>query len=234
MTLSEKHKYVKILFSRISYRYDFMNSMMTLGLHNKWRRIAAVLASDSPIGKALDVATGTGDMAFELAAFENFNEIIGVDFVPEMIQLAKQKNTKLKVSKKMKFLEADAEALPFNDNEFICVTSSFNLRNVSDLKLALSEMIRVLKTGGKFITLDILLLDNIFLRTFFRLYFNFIVPILGALFVRDRAAYTYLPSSVDAFLTPDELSKILKELGLRNVGYKALWLGTPVIHFGEK
>ena len=86
----------------------------------------------------------------------------------------------------------------------------------------------------KFITLDILLLHNIFLRTFFRLYFNFIVPILGALFARDRAAYTYLPSSVDAFLTPDELSKILKELGLRNVGYKALGLGTPVIHFGEK
>ena len=78
MTLSEKHKYVKTLFSRISHRYDFMNSMMTLGLHNKWRRIAAVLASDSPIGKALDVATGTGDMAFELAAFENFNEIVGL------------------------------------------------------------------------------------------------------------------------------------------------------------
>ena len=231
---NEKREYVGHMFSRIAQRYDFMNTIMTGGLHHRWRRNTAKQATVGLEGIALDVATGTGDLALALAQMHGINSTIGIDLVPEMIKLANAKISKRNCTNRISFVVGDALALPFPDNTFACVTSGFSLRNLPDLRESLKQMIRVIKPGGRLVSLEIGTIENWLFKHLFEFYFNRVVPIVGTIIGNDKEAYTYLPNSVNYFPSAEVLADSFREMGLHNVGYKRLGIGTPIIHWGTK
>ena len=230
----EKRRYVAHMFGRIAYRYDLMNTLMTGGMHHHWRRRAVERATTGLKGCALDIATGTGDLALALALAEGVTAAVGLDLVPPMISLANGKASSKSVSKAVHFLVGDALSLPFPDDTFACVASAFGLRNMPDLHASLEEMGRVVRPGGLVVSLEIVTMERGLFEPLFRLYFHRFVPLVGALIARNKAAYTYLPRSVDLFPSANSLATLLEEVGLRDVGYERMALGTVAVHWGTK
>ena len=229
-----KQTYVADLFARIAGRYDLMNSLMTGGMHHIWKRRAAAIAAAGLTGPALDIATGTGDLAFALSRQPGVTRAVGVDLLPPMIARAQAKR-QAKPAAPVSFLVGDALALPFPDHSFACATAGFSLRNMPDLPQALAEMARILRPGGRLVTLELTPLDGKSLQSrLFRPYFHGIVPLIGQLVAGDRAAYTYLPQSVDYFLQADRLADLLRSLGLTQATYRKLAGGTVAIHSALK
>ncbi len=228
----DKARFVSEMFSRIAGRYDLMNGLMTFGMHHAWRRAAARQTIPAPEGPALDLATGTGDLALELAQTHPHRTIVGADFSLGMLRMARAKLGRGNGKKHLHLAAADALRLPFGDRAFACVTSAFLLRNLADLEGGLREMKRVTRPGGRVVALEITQPRRRGFSPLFRLYFHRIVPRVGQLVGGDREAYTYLPQSVDRFLTPDELSRLLEKIGLRGVNYRRVGMGTVTIHTG--
>lgn len=200
-----------------------------------WRRIAARMAVTSLTGTVLDVASGTGDFAIELACLSNSTSVVGIDFATEMLAVAQSKAVRSELTSKTNFLTGDAHTLPFRDGEFICATVGFGVRNFIELPKAMSEIVRVVRTGGRVVILEIVRMDGGGLTSkLFRLYFRYITPWLGATFARDIEAYTYLPESVQGFVTTNKLVSIMREAGLTNITVKKLALGSVAILVGEK
>jgi len=220
------------MFSRIARRYDLMNGLMTFGMHHAWRRAAARETVPSPEGPGLDLATGTGDLAFELSQIHRHRTIVGADFAHGMLTIAEEKRRAEDSGGRIRLVEADALSLPFEARTFAFVTSAFLLRNLADVKQGLAEMRRVSRPGGRVVALEITQADLPGWAPLFRAYFHHVVPRVGALVGGDREAYTYLPQSVDRFLTPPGLSTLMEEVGLRGVRYRRLGLGTIAIHSG--
>ncbi len=215
------------MFDRIAGFYDRMNTVMTAGLHHQWRRRAADLAALRPGGHALDVATGTGDLAVELARRVGpSGAVVGLDFSERMLALARAK------SSAVSFLAGNALALPFEDGAFDASTVGFGARNFSDLAGGLREMARVVRPGGRVVVLEITTPKRPPLSTFFSLWFDRIVPALGRI-AGDPQAYSYLPSSVKRFPGPDELAALMWDLGLRRVRYVLTAGGIIALHVGE-
>ena len=214
------------MFDRIAGPYDLMNSVMTAGLHHRWRERAADLARVGPGSRALDVATGTGDLAIELAArVAPGGEVVGSDFSEGMLERARAKAPALR------WEHGNALALPYGDNEFDAATVGFGARNFSDLGAGLREMTRVVRPGGRVVVLEITTPQTPPLSTFFGLWFDRIVPVLGRL-AGDADAYTYLPSSVRRFPGPRDLAAELAASGLRDVGWILTAGGIIAIHHG--
>lgn len=228
----DKARFVSEMFSRIAGRYDLMNGLMTLGMHHGWRRVAARQTIASPDGPALDLATGTADLALELRELHPHRDIIAADFSLGMLREARGKVRDVGAAERVRLVAADALGLPFADRTFACVTSAFLLRNLADLRQGLAEMRRVTRPGGRVVALEISQPRLPGFHTLFRLYFHQIVPLVGGLVAGDREAYTYLPQSVDRFLTPPELASLMGEVGLRAVKVQSLGLGTVTIHSG--
>lgn len=228
----DKARFVSEMFSRIAGRYDLMNGLMTLGLHHGWRRVAARQTIASPDGPALDLATGTADLALELRELHPHRDIIAADFSLGMLREARGKVKDVGAGERVRLVAADALGLPFADRTFACVTSAFLLRNLADLRQGLAEMRRVTRPGGRVVALEISQPRLPGFHSLFRLYFHRIVPLVGGLVAGDREAYTYLPQSVDRFLTPPELAALMGEVGLRAVKVQSLGLGTVTIHSG--
>jgi demethylmenaquinone methyltransferase/2-methoxy-6-polyprenyl-1,4-benzoquinol methylase len=228
----EKARFVSQMFSRIAGRYDLMNGLMTFGMHHAWRRVAARQTIAVPDGPALDLATGTGDLALELRRIHAHRPIVGVDFALGMLSVAKQKLERVEQRGPIRLAAADALHLPFTDHTFACVTSAFLLRNLADLEQGLREMKRVTRVGGRVVALEITQPTLPGFTPIFRVYFHRIVPWVGQLVGSDREAYTYLPQSVDRFLAPGELSKLMERIGLRAVTYRRLGMGTVTVHTG--
>jgi demethylmenaquinone methyltransferase/2-methoxy-6-polyprenyl-1,4-benzoquinol methylase len=228
----EKARFVSAMFSRIARRYDLMNSLMTLGMHHAWRRMAARQTIASPDGPALDLATGTGDLALELAEVHPHRAVIAADFSMGMLAIARAKLRALEQPKRIRLMAADALALPFETRTFACVTSAFLLRNLADLEQGLREMRRVSRPGGRVVALEITQMSTPGFTALFRFYFHRVVPWVGQLVGGDREAYTYLPQSVDRFVTPTELARLMEKVGLRGVTYRRLGLGTVTVHTG--
>ncbi len=226
-----KARFVGEMFSRIAGRYDLMNGIMTFGMHRSWRRVAARESIPIPEGPALDLATGTGDLALELRQIHPHREIVGADFSQGMLRVAAEKIRHAEV-RRIHLVAADALALPFEDRMFACVTSAFLLRNLADLRLGLSEMRRVTRPGGRVVALEITQATLPGFAPIFRAYFHRVVPTIGRLVAGDREAYTYLPQSVDRFLSPDDLSAMMQAVGLRGVRYRRVGMGTVTIHTG--
>lgn len=220
------------MFTRIARRYDLMNSLMTFGRHQAWRRAAARQADPQPGGLALDVATGTGDLALALLAETSARRVIGVDFSEGMLRLGGEKIRRKDPAGRISLVVADALRLPFPDKTFACVASAFLLRNLADLGGGLAEMRRVTESGGKVVALEIARPTLPGWRRLFGWYFHRFVPRLGAVVSGDREAYTYLPRSVERFLPPAELSRLMERVGLRDVRYRRAALGTVTIHSG--
>ena len=252
----DKRRYVAELFSRIAPRYDLMNTVMTAGMHHRWRKLTAKVATRGLEGPALDVATGTGDLAFAMVKKKGVTEVVGLDLLPEMVARARSKarsrghfhsqqraglqesrvlkKTVPDVQGKVDFAVGDALFLPFPDGAFACASTAWGLRNMSDLNGCLEEMVRVVRPGGRVVSLESMPLEGGPLRPLFRLFFHHAVPLLGQLVAGDRAAYTYLPRSVDGFLTVDALARLFEEVGLEEVGYRRIGLGAVALHWGTK
>ena len=221
---------VRAMFDRIAGLYDRMNTVMTAGLHHNWRRRAADLAQLSPGGRALDVATGTGDLALELAArVAPEGEVIGVDFSERMLEVARAKAA-AQPGVRVRFEIGNALALPYRDGQFDAATVGFGARNFSDLSRGLAEMTRVVRPGGRVVVLEITTPRRPPLSTFFSLWFDRIVPALGR--VVDSQAYSYLPSSVRRFPGPDELAAAMDQCGLRQIRYVVTAGGIIALHVG--
>ena len=227
-----KARFVSEMFSRIAGRYDLMNGLMTFGMHHAWRRAAAQETIPSPDGPGLDLATGTGDLAFELARIHAHRTIAGADFAHGMLTIAQEKRRAEARGGHVKLVEADALSLPFEARTFAFVTSAFLLRNLADLRQGLAEMKRVSRPGGRVVALEITQANLPGWAPLFRAYFHHVVPRIGALVGGDREAYTYLPQSVERFLTPPALCALMESVGLRGVKYRRLGFGTVTIHSG--
>jgi demethylmenaquinone methyltransferase / 2-methoxy-6-polyprenyl-1,4-benzoquinol methylase len=213
------------MFDRIASVYDLMNSVMTAGMHHRWRERAADLARVGPGSTALDVATGTGDLAVELA--RRGAEVTGSDFAPAMLEIARGKAPGLR------FEEGDALNLVQPGDSFDAVTVGFGARNFADLDRGLSEMARVAKPGGRVVVLEITTPAKPPLSWFFRAWFDRVVPLLGRL-AGDPDAYTYLPSSVRRFPPPEELAARMAAAGLTDVRWILTAGGIIAIHAGTK
>jgi len=226
-----KAEAVRAMFTRIARRYDLMNSLMTGGLHHAWRRRVAGAAAGAPTGPVLDLATGTADLAIAVRARTPGRFVAGADFSEGMLRVGHDKLRARRVAR-VQLLVGDALALPFRDGAFACVMSAFLLRNLEDLERGLAEMRRVTIRGGRVVTLDIVRPAAPVWGAVFGAYFNHVVPAIGALVAGDRQAYTYLPQSVDRFVTPDELAEMMEKVGLRDVSYQRLGLGSIALHVG--
>jgi len=242
---------VRAMFDRIAVVYDAMNTAMTAGLHHRWRAHAAALAGARPGDRVLDLATGTGDLAFALAPHvAPGGEVVGCDFSEAMLERAQSKaRTKGAPGVELRFEVADALALPYAADSFDAATVGFGARNFQDLACGMTELARVVRGGGRVVVLEITTPLAPPLSSFYRLWFDGLVPALGRAadaLSRVRAlggaqarpsggvadAYSYLPNSVKRFPAPDELAAEMGRAGIRDVSYELLAGGIVAIHTG--
>jgi demethylmenaquinone methyltransferase/2-methoxy-6-polyprenyl-1,4-benzoquinol methylase len=216
---------VRAMFDRIARVYDRMNTVMTVGLDRRWRERAVDLAGVGPGDRALDVATGTGDLAVALRA--RGAEVVGLDFSEGMLDLARRK------APDVRFEVGNALELPYEDASFDAVTVGFGARNFSDLGRGVREMTRVAKLGGRVVILEITAPQKPPLAWFFRLWFDRAVPALGRM-AGDPDAYTYLPTSVRRFPGPRELAGELDAAGLTDVRWLLTAGGIIALHAGTR
>jgi demethylmenaquinone methyltransferase/2-methoxy-6-polyprenyl-1,4-benzoquinol methylase len=222
---------VRAMFDRIAGFYDLMNSVMTAGLHHRWRARAADLADVRPGDRVLDVATGTGDLALELSKrVVPGGEVVGSDFSEQMLARAR---TKAAGRPGIRFESGDALALPYADGEFQAATVGFGARNFADLERGIAEMARVVKPGGKVVVLEITTPTKPPLSTFFSVWFDRVIPLVGR-FAADSQAYSYLPSSVKRFPAPEGLAAVLAGAGLQSVRWILTAGGIIALHVGTK
>jgi len=217
---------VSAMFDRIAGLYDLMNTVMTAGMHHLWRLRAVDLAEVGPGSRVLDVATGTGDLAAALvAAVMPGGEVVGCDFSEAMLSRARTKVPSAT------FDLADALELPYADGEFDAATVGFGARNFADLERGIGEMVRVVRSGGHVVILEITTPTREPLASFYRGWFDRVVPALGRI-AGDAAAYTYLPSSVRRFPGPTELAAAMERAGLRQIRYILTAGGIIALHVG--
>src|SRR3954469_25497496 len=212
---------VEAMFDRIASVYDLMNSVMTGGMHQRWRERAVDMAAKP--ARALDVATGTGDLAIALR--ERGADVVGVDFAEKMLEIARRK------APGIEFRQGNALALDFADDEFDAVTVGFGARNFDDLDRGLSEMARVVRPGGRVVVLEITNPQKPPLSTFFRIWFDSVVPLIGKV-AGDPDAYEYLPNSVKRFPGPYDLAARMAAAGMRDVRWILTAGGIIAIHVG--
>lgn len=226
----EKRAFTRNLFARLAPRYEMVNQVLSLGRVGAWRRAAAAEAGVASGGWVLDVAAGEGGLSRALARRWPEARIVGVDFTPQMIHTGRARAD----GKAVHWAEGDALKLPFPAGLFDAVVNGFMLRNVADVEAALGEMTRVVRPGGRVICLEMTWPRNRFFRPFFHLYFAGLAPLLGRLLTGYKEAYQYLPQSVMAFLSPEELAAKMERVGLSHVRYRLLMMGTVALHVGER
>lgn len=233
-----KRRYVQAMFGRIAGRYDLMNRVMTFGQDGLWRRTLVAAAALPPGGRFLDIATGTGDVAFaSLRREAPPGLVVGADFALPMLRLARQRavHESLPAAGRIGWTAGDTLCLPFASGTFDAVASAFLMRNVTDVAAALREQLRVVRPGGRVLVLDIPRPTGSTLHNrLFRLYFHHAVPLLGRMLTGQQDAYKYLPVSAESFLTPDELASIMGKSGYVQVHYQLFLMGTVALHAGSR
>ncbi|GLV48097.1 demethylmenaquinone methyltransferase [Thermus sp. LT1-2-5] len=227
----EKAKRVRRMFSEIAPRYDLLNRLLSLGADVRWRRRAVALALEKSPRRILDLATGTGDLALLLKAKAPVAEVVGVDFAPPMLEIARKKAQARGLE--VRFLEADALALPFPEGAFDAITVAFGFRNFADYGKALAELHRVLAPGGRLVLLEFPPPPTGAFGLVYRVYFQRVLPFLGGVISGNFGAYRYLPESVEAFPPPEALKGLMERAGF-SVRYELLTFGVAAIHVGDK
>lgn len=233
-----KYHYVNQMFAQIAHRYDLMNRIMTIGQDVRWRRRLVEQANLPPTGRLLDIATGTGDIAFEaLRQRPHLKQVVAADYTMPMMQVGQQRQAQKNGGGRpipLAWSGADTLHLPFPDDTFDAVGSGFLMRNVISVPQALTEQVRVCKPGGRLLILEVPRPPDNLLGELFRLYFYNVVPLLGGWISGQPQAYSYLPASADAFLRPEELKAEMEKAGLRHVRYQMLMFNTVALHVGTK
>lgn len=228
----EKSDYVQDMFGRIANRYNLMNRLMTMGQDQKWRRFVVKMADIPQHSTVLDLATGTGDIAFEVKKSAPESVVVGADFALPMMHVGQY----LKYGDKVHWCGADALYLPFPSERFDAVLSGYLVRNVIDIQQTLLEQYRVLKPGGKIVILDSSPPPNNLLKPFIMIHLKFVIPLLGRIISGKNGAdaYKYLPESTQAFKTPDELVEIMDKAGFSDIQYRRFMFGTIAVHWAVK
>ena len=219
------------MFDRIVPRYDLMNRLMTAGLDRRWRAAAAAAAAPPPAAPLLDVCCGTGDLALALARRNPGVPVTGLDFSEAMLECAREKAARACAG--VEFVHGDLLALPFADDTFSAVTVGWGVRNVADLPRAFAEAARVTVPGGTVVCLEATRPASAPGRRFHGVWFERVVPAMGALVTGDAEAYAYLPASVRAFPDADGLAGVMRGAGLRDVRYRRFGLGAMALHVGR-
>jgi demethylmenaquinone methyltransferase/2-methoxy-6-polyprenyl-1,4-benzoquinol methylase len=226
------------MFGQIAPWYDFLNHLLSLNIDKQWRDRTARLVPPGPaaLGPILDLCTGTGDLALTYDRDAHGSvPIIGADFSHEMLLRAVKKVEAVGASDRVKFVEADAQALPFPDNTFQLVTIAFGLRNVSDTDKGLREMVRVIRPGGRVAILEFSKPRNAILGRLYGWYFRYVLPMVGQLISRSaESAYRYLPASVLNFPDYDALAARMRAAGLEEVKYQPFTFGVATLYVGVK
>jgi demethylmenaquinone methyltransferase / 2-methoxy-6-polyprenyl-1,4-benzoquinol methylase len=232
-TPEEKHGYVRAMFDAIAPRYDLLNGLLSLSLHHRWRRIAADQTWLNPGDSALDVCTGTGDFAIELARrVGERGQIVGTDYSEGMLAWGQEKLARRNLGN-LTLTWADTEALPFEDESFHAVTVAFGIRNVANIDQGIGELARVTKPGGRVVILEFTQPKNGLVALGYGVYQK-LMPILGGLLAGRSAAYAYLPASIGVFDSRERLTERMERAGLRDVSVTDLNLGTVAIHAATK
>ena len=221
------------LFAGIARRYDLLNDLQSFGLHRRWKRRVVSLADVKPGDRALDLCCGTGDIAFALAGCGA--EVTGLDFSEKMLEVAQTRlqNSKL-TSAKLKFMQGDAEQLPFPDNSFDAVTMGYGLRNLSSWEAGLREMMRVAKPGGRIVVLDFGKPANALWRGLYFTHLKCSVPLIGLIFCGNPQAYAYILESLKHYPAQRAVAEKMRELHLAKVTLVDFVGGAMAINFGQK
>lgn len=242
MTVDKTERRIQQMFGEISGRYDFLNHFLSMGVDYSWRRKTVRALPTGFEGPLLDVCTGTGDLA--LAFWKHFRgrvRVVGSDFTHEMLTIARDKRDRRQIPstagerQPLTFVEADTQSLPFADDSFEAVSVAFGLRNVTDTRKGIREMLRVCKPGGRVLILEFGMPRNRLFGASYRWYFKNVLPRLGQLLARNRqSAYNYLPASVSEFPHGETLVRMLEECGLEAVTFRPLTLGVAGLYVGCK
>jgi demethylmenaquinone methyltransferase / 2-methoxy-6-polyprenyl-1,4-benzoquinol methylase len=234
--VDKKEERIQRMFGKIAPWYDFLNHFLSLNIDTTWRRKLTKLAPPTPGKPVLDLCTGTGDLAFALdRAAKEQCEITASDFCPEMLELARKKGERRGTTERIAFHEADAQALPFPSDRYDLVTVSFGLRNITDTRKGLAEMVRVAAPGGRVAILEFSRPTGRILGPLYRFYFLRLLPRLAKAFCRNEdSAYRYLPESVMQFPDGEDLAGMLRESGLVEVGFRPLTFGIATLYLGRK
>jgi demethylmenaquinone methyltransferase/2-methoxy-6-polyprenyl-1,4-benzoquinol methylase len=232
-SLSKKEQIAE-MFNDIAYRYDFLNHFMSMGIDIQWRKKALRKLKDLQPKKMLDVATGTGDFAIMAHKMLQPNSITGIDISEGMLSHGREKISKLGLGDKITLELGDSETISFPDQTFDAITVAFGVRNFENLEKGLSEMLRVLKPGGKLVILEFSNPTAFPIKQFYNLYFRYITPLLGKWIARSKAAYSYLPESVKAFPQGQVMCNILTNTGFQAVTCKKLTFGISSIYCASR
>lgn len=228
-----KKEEVAEMFNNISKKYDFLNHFLSVGIDKIWRKKAVAQLKDIQPKKLLDLATGTGDFALSLLKLKP-TEIIGMDISKGMLEVGRKKMKEKKVDHIISMQLGDSENLPFEDGYFDGLTVGFGVRNYENLEKGLSEMLRVLRTGGKAVILEFSKPKKFPVKQYYKFHSKYLIPFFGKLISKDNRAYTYLPDSIQAFPEGKNFEAILKKVGYTNVKSILVSGGIATIYIGMK
>jgi len=232
--LSEKGRNIRAMFDAIAPRYDLLNRLLSLGIDRRWRTRAVSRLAIPPQGRVLDVATGTGDVALEIAERTDPSvRIVGLDLTPGMLVVGQQKVAATRHRDRITLVSGPCEAIPLPDTCFDGVTIAFGIRNVVDREAGLREMFRVLKPGGRLVVLEFSTPGNPVFRAIYHFYFHRVLPLLGGL-LSKRSAYSYLPDSVSKFPDRETFKAMLAEAGFTDLWHRDLTFGIATIYTGDR
>ncbi len=229
-----KKEQVASMFNNISGTYDFLNHFLSLGIDIVWRKKAIKeLLKDQP-QKILDVATGTGDFAFESIKILKPKQVIGVDISAGMLDVARKKINDRNLSEVFSVQLGDSEGLHFDDHTFDAITVAFGVRNYENLEKGLADMLRVLKPGGKVVILEFSKPRVFPIKQLYHFYFKYATPFFGGLFSKDKKAYAFLEESVQAFPDGNNFTALMEKVGYKNTKHRPLTFGISAIYTGIK
>ena len=230
---SSKKNQVEKMFDSISFEYDLLNGIMTFNNHKRWKKNILNIAKKLKPKNALDIATGTADIAINLGSIADCT-VTGVDISEKMLNVGREKITKMKLSESVSLETGDAENLKYENDYFDLITIGFGVRNFQDLKKGLTESLRILKPEGSLIILETSVPKNRIIKFLYSIFTRTYIPIMASIFSKDRSAYNYLLDSAEAFPCGEAFGKILKSVGFNKVEINPKFFGSSTIYIATK